>query len=134
MMAVKKDKLGDVVLILTTIDISSSKPITNLVEYEEMMGDFYIIAPRSSPAEWIRNISSNPWVDAHVKGKKLHALAEPIFDSPRIAAYFESRLAKGSSIVQSLIRTHGLPKKPTRVQLEALAGRITLFILRPTKR
>lgn len=133
MMTKKKDKLGDVVLILTTIDISSRKPITNLVEYEEMMGEFNIIAPRSSPAEWIRNISSNPWVDAHVKGKKFHALAEPIFDSSRIAAYLESRLTNGSSIVQSLIRTHGLPRKPTRVQLEALAGRITLFVLHPAK-
>ncbi len=132
-MAEKKDKLGNVVLILTTMDRTSRKPVVSLVQYEEIKGEYYITAPRNSPAEWIRNIHANPWVDAQVKGKKVHGLVEPIMDSPRIANFLEGQISRNSQLIQELVRMHGLPRKPSRAQLEALAGRITLFVLHPTK-
>ena len=132
-MAEKQENLGNVVLMLTTIDRSSRKPVVNLVQYEEIKGEYFIIAPRNSSAKWILNIHSFPWVDVQVKGKKTRALTEPVFDSPRIASHLENQLACHSSIVSGLIRDHGLPRKPTRAQLEALAGRITLFVLHPSE-
>jgi hypothetical protein len=132
-MAEKKGNLGSVVLMLTTADRTTRKPVVSLVQYEEIKGEYYIIAPRNSPAEWIRNIHANPWVDAQVKGKKVYGLVEPVMDSPRIADFLEIQLSRNSQLVQDLIRTHGLPRKPSHVQLLALAGRITLFVLHPTR-
>ena len=132
-MADKKSHLGDIVLILTTDDRASHKPVTNLVQYEDVKGEYYFIAPRNSPAEWIRNIHANPWVDAQAKGKKVYGLVEPVMESPRIADFLESQLSKNSQLVQDLIRTHGLPRKPSHAQMLALAGRITLFVLHPTR-
>lgn len=132
-MTEKKDSLGNVVLMLTTIDRSSRKPVVNVVQFEEIKGEYYITAPRNSPAEWIRNIHANPWVDAQVKGKKVHGLMEPVMDSPRIANFLENQLSRNSPLILNLIRTRGLPRKPSRVQLEALAGRMTLFVIHPTK-
>jgi len=132
-MAEMKGKLGSVVLMLTTMDRTSHKPVVNMVQYEEIKGEYYITAPRNSPAEWIRNIHANPWVDAQAKGKKVYGLVEPVMDSPRIADFLESQLSSNSNLVQDLIRTHGLPRKPSHSQLLALAGRITLFVLHPTR-
>ena len=130
-MAEKKENLGNVVLMLTTVGRTSRKPMVNLVQYQEIKGEYFIIAPRNSPAEWIRNVNSFPWVDVQVKGKKFRAVTEPVFEPNRIANHLESQLAGHSSIVEDLIRDHGLPRKPSRVQLEALSGRITLFVLHP---
>ena len=132
-MAEMKGKLGSVVLMLTTTNRTTRAPVVNLVQYEEIKGEFYITAPRNSPAEWIRNIHANPWVDAQAKGKKVYGLVEPVMDSPRIADFLESQLSSNSNLVQDLIRTHGLPRKPSHSQLLALAGRITLFVLHPTR-
>lgn len=132
-MVEKKGSLGSVVLMLTTADRTTRAPVVNVVQYEEIKGEYYIIAPRNSPAEWIRNIHANPWVDAQAKGKKVYGLVEPVMDSPRIAEFLESQLSRNSQLVQDLIRTHGLPRKPSHVQLLALAGRITLFVLHPTR-
>jgi hypothetical protein len=132
-MAEKKGNLGSVVLMLTTTDRTTRKPVVNVVQYEEIKGEYYIIAPRNSPAEWIRNIHANPWADAQAKGKKVYGLVEPVMDSPRIADFLESQLSRNSNLVQDLIRTHGLPRKPSHSQWLALAGRITLFVLHPTR-
>ena len=132
-MAEKKGNLGSVVLMLTTTDRTTRAPVVNLVQYEEIKGEFYITAPRNSPAEWIRNIHANPWVDAQAKGKKVYGLVEPVMDSPRIAEFLESQLSRNSQLVQDLIRTYGLPRKPSHAQVLALAGRITLFVLHPTR-
>jgi hypothetical protein len=132
-MAEKKENLGNVVLMLTTVDRANRKPVVSVVQYEEVKGEYYLTAPRSSPAEWIRNIHTNPWVDAQVKGKKVHALMEPVIDTPRIADFLEAQLARNSPPTQALLRSHGLPKKPSRAQLEALAGRLSLFVLHPAK-
>ena len=132
-MAEKKGNLGSVVLMLTTTDRTTRAPVVNLVQYEEIKGEFYITAPRNSPAEWIRNIHANPWVDAQARGKKVYGLVEPVMDSPRIADFLKSQLSRNSILVQDLIRTHGLPRKPSHSQFLALAGRITLFVLHPTR-
>jgi hypothetical protein len=132
-MAEKKDNLGDVVLVMTTVDRTNRKPVVSVVQYEEIKGDYYITAARGSSTEWIRNIHANPWVDAQVKGKKVHALVEPIIDTPRIADFLDTQLACNSQSTQEMVRSHGLPKKPTRVQLEALAGRLSLYVLHPAK-
>ncbi len=132
-MAEKKDTLGNVVLMLTTIDRINHKPVVNVVQYEEIKGKYYLTTSRHSPAEWIRNIHINPWVDAQVKGKKVHALTEPVIDTPRIADFLEGQLVRNSPPTLALLRSHGLPKKPSRAQLEALAGRLSLFVLHPAK-
>jgi hypothetical protein len=132
-MADKKENLGNVVLMLTTIDRVSHQPVVNLVQYEEIKGEYYITAPRNSSAEWIRNIHANPWVDVRSRGREIHGLMEPVMDSARIADFLESRLSQNSKLIQDLTRSHGLPRKPSRIQLEAFAGRITLFVLHPLK-
>ena len=132
-MAEMKGNLGSVVLMLTTMDRTTRAPVVNMVQYEEIKGEYYITAPRNSPAEWIRNIHANPWADAQAKGKKVYGLVEPVMDSPRIADFLESQLSRNSQLVQDLIRTHGLPRKPSHAQVLALAGRLTLFVLHPTR-
>lgn len=132
-MAEKKGNLGNVVLVLTTTDGVKGKPVVSVVQYEELKGEYYITVLRGSSTEWIRNIHANPWVDVQVKGKKIHALAEPVIDSPRIANFIEAQLSRNSQPALNLLRSHGLPKKPTKAQLLALSGRLTLYVLHPTR-
>ena len=75
------------------------------------------------------NILASPWVDAQVKGKKYHALAEPVTDNTRIADFFQNCLSNRSPKVVDLVKTHGLPSRSSRGQLEALAStQLVIFL------
>jgi deazaflavin-dependent oxidoreductase (nitroreductase family) len=129
----KNENLGNILLLLTTTDRKTRKPFVSAVQYEEFKGEHCINVPRGTAADWYRNILANPWVDAQVKRRKYHALAEPVTDASRIADFLGQSLARHSSAVASMIRSHGLPNKPTRAQLEALSTTLVLVILHPAK-
>ena len=129
----KKDNLANL-LLLTTMGRKTGEPLISAVQYEEFRGEHCISIPRGSKADWYRNILANPWVDAQVKGKKYRALAEPVTEAARIADFLGQGLAEQSSVVASLVRTHGLPSKPTRAQLGALASNLVVIFLHQAKR
>jgi hypothetical protein len=129
----KKDTLGNVFLLLATINRKNGLQVLNAIQYEEINGEFFLTVPRGFSADWLRNIHANPWVDIQVKNRKLHALAEPVIDPVRIADFLENRLAEHSQPVLDMVRAHGLPSKPSRAQLEALSGTLTVINLHPSK-
>jgi hypothetical protein len=128
----KKDTLGNVFLLLATINRKNGQQMLNAIQYEELEEEYFLIVPRGFSADWLRNIHANPWVDVQVKGRKFHALAEPVIDPGRIADFLEKRLAENSQPVLDRVRAHGLPSKPSRAQLEALSGTLTLIALHPS--
>jgi deazaflavin-dependent oxidoreductase (nitroreductase family) len=129
----KNDNLGNILLLLTTTGRKTRQPLVSALQYEEFKGEHCITIPRGSNADWFRNILADPWVDAQVKRRKYHALAEPATDAVRIADFLEYSLAKPSSAVVSMARTHGLPPKPSRAQIEALSATLVVVFLHPTK-
>jgi deazaflavin-dependent oxidoreductase (nitroreductase family) len=129
----KNENLGNVILLLTTTGRKTRQPMVSALQYEDFKGEHCISVPRGSNADWFRNILADPWVDAHVKGRKYHALAEPVTDAIRIADFLVHSLVKHSSAVVSMVRMHGLPPKPTRAQLEALSATLVVVFLHPAK-
>jgi deazaflavin-dependent oxidoreductase (nitroreductase family) len=127
------ENLGNVLLLLTTTGRSSRQPLVSAVQYEEYKGEHCIIVPRSTKTDWYLNILASPWVEAKVKGKNYRVLAEPVTDSARIAVFLEYNLAKQSPSITSLVRTHGLPSKPSKAQLEALSTTLVVIFLHQEK-
>jgi hypothetical protein len=127
------ENLGNVLLMLTTTKRNSRVPMVSAVQYEDYKGEHCIIIPRGTRVGWYMNILANPWVDAQVKGKKYHALAEPVADNTRIADLFQNSLANLSPMIIDLVKTHGLPSKPRRGQLEALASTQLVIFLHKVK-
>jgi F420H(2)-dependent quinone reductase len=129
----KKDSLGSVVLLLTTTNRNSRQPMVSAVRYEDYKGEHCLIIPRRTRIGWYMNILASPWVDVEVHGRKYHALAEPVTDNARIADLFREGLANRSPMIVSLARSHGLPSKPSRGQLEALGSTQVVIFLHKAK-
>ena len=123
------ENLGNVLLMLTTTKRNSRVPMASAVQFEDYKGEHCVIIPRRSRVGWYMNILASPWVDAQVKGKKYHALAEPVTDNGRIADLLQHSLTNSSPMVVELVKSHGLPAKPRRGQLEALAStQLVIFL------
>jgi hypothetical protein len=125
------ENLGNVLLMLTTTNRNTRQPMVSAVQYEDYKGEHCIIVPRGTRVGWYMNILASPWIDAQVRGRKYHALAEPVTDSGRIADLFQQSLVSRSPLIVNLVKTHGLPSKPSRAHLEALGStQVVIFLHR----
>jgi deazaflavin-dependent oxidoreductase (nitroreductase family) len=124
--------IGRIILILTTTGRKSGKLRVTPLQYEEIQGAYYLGAARGLQADWVRNIQANPQVEIRVKALRFKGTAEIVTDPARIADFLEVRLERHPWMVGLMMeRAHHLPKRPTRVQLEALAKTEALVIVRP---
>jgi len=83
-------------------------------------------------ADWVCNIQKESQVDVHVGRKHFHGTAEVISDPSRFADFLEVRLKRHPRMVGLMMeKAHGLPKRPSREQLESLATTEALVIVHP---
>ena len=123
--------IGRVVLLLTTTGRKTKLRRVTPLQYEQIDGDFYVAAGSGPSSDWFRNIVADPCVEVAVKSRRFQGHAEPITDPKRIADFLEYRLKRHPRMVGLILRTDGLPARPSRVELEEYATRLALVIIHP---
>jgi deazaflavin-dependent oxidoreductase (nitroreductase family) len=124
--------IGRIILLLTTVGRKTGLKRVTPLQYEEIDGKYYLGAARGTQADWVRNIQSNPDVDVRVKSLNFHGHAVVVTEPSRIADFIEVRLQRHPLMIGAIMqRAHGLPKHPSREQLEKLAENEALVIITP---
>jgi deazaflavin-dependent oxidoreductase (nitroreductase family) len=124
---------GFIVLLTTTGRKSGLKRVTPL-QYEKIGEDYYLGAARGIKADWVCNIQSNPQVEIRVGAKKIQGTAEVVTDPSRFSDFIEVRLERHPRLIGFIMeKAHGLPKRPSREQLEEMAKTEAFVIVHPIK-
>jgi len=126
--------IGRIILLLTTTGRKSGMKRVTPLQYEQIGNDYYLGAARGLKADWVRNIQANPQVDIRVGAKHLAGQAEVITDPCKFADFMEVRLERHPRMVGLIMeKAHGLPRHPSRDQMEDLAKNEAVVIVHPTK-
>jgi deazaflavin-dependent oxidoreductase (nitroreductase family) len=124
--------IGRIILLLMTTGRKSGMKRVTPLQYELIGTDYYLGAARGTKADWVRNIQSNSQVDVRVGGKHFQGIAEIVTDADRFADFLEVRLERHPRMIGLIMeKAHGLPRRPSRGQLEKLAEREALVIVHP---
>jgi deazaflavin-dependent oxidoreductase (nitroreductase family) len=124
--------IGRIILLLTTTGRRSGVKRVTPLQYELIGGDYYLGAARGTKADWVRNIQNDPQVEVRVGAKRFQGTAEVVTDPSRFADFLEVRLERHPRMIGLIMeRAHGLPKIPSREQLEELAKTEALVIVHP---
>ena len=124
--------IGKIILLLTTTGRKTGLKRVTPLQYEEINGKYYLGAARGLKADWVRNIQADPRVEVRVKSSSFHGQAEVVTDPSRIVDFVEVRLQRHPFMIGMIMqRAHGLPKHPSREQLERLAEKEALVIITP---
>jgi deazaflavin-dependent oxidoreductase (nitroreductase family) len=127
--------IGRIILLLTTTGRKSGQRRITPLQYEEIDGSYYLGAARGVQADWVRNIQANPQVELRVGKRRVCGLAEVVTDPSRMADFIEVRLQRHPFMIGLIMqKAHGLPKHPSREQLEKMAANEALVIIRPAER
>jgi len=125
--------IGKIILLLTTTGRRSGKKRVTPLQYELIGADYYLGAARGLKADWVRNIQSNPQVEIRVGTKCFQGMAEVITDPSKFADLMEVRLARHPHMVGLIMeKAHGLPRHPSREQLEELAKCEAVVVVHPS--
>lgn len=126
--------IGRIILLLTTTGRKSGKQRITPMQFEAIDSDYYVGSARGMKADWVRNIQANPQVEVRVGAKHFFGTAEVVNDPIRFADFMEVRLERHPRMIGLIMeKAHGLPKHPSREQLEEIAKTEVFVILHPTK-
>jgi len=126
--------VGKIILLLTTTGRKSGLKRGTPLQYEKIDSKYYLGSARGTKSDWYRNIKADPWVEIRVKSLRLRGTAELVTDPSRIADFLEVRLQRHPFMMGLLMqKAHGLPKHPSRQQLEELAALEALVVITPVE-
>jgi deazaflavin-dependent oxidoreductase (nitroreductase family) len=124
--------IGKIILLLTTTGRRSGKKRVTPLQYELIGSDYYLGAARGTKADWVRNIQACPEVEIRVGARHFHGFAEVVTDHSKFADFMEVRLERHPRMIGLLMeKAHGLPRRPSREQLEQLAVDEAMVIVHP---
>lgn len=124
--------IGRIILLLTTTGRRSGQRRVTPLQYERIGNDYYVGSARGLKADWVCNIQSNPQVEIRVGARQFCGVAEVVNDPARFADFLEVRLKRHPRMIGLIMeKAHGLPRRPSRQQLEELAGREVFVIIHP---
>ena len=124
--------VGRIILLLTTTGRKSGLKRVTPLQYEKIGADYYLGAARGVNADWVRNIQSNSQVELRVGSKQIQGAAEVVTDPSKFADFLEIRLQRHPRMVGLIMqKAHGLPKHPSREQLEEMAKTEAFVIVHP---
>jgi deazaflavin-dependent oxidoreductase (nitroreductase family) len=125
--------IGRFILLLTTTGRKSGLKRVTPLQYELIGCDYFVGSARGLNADWVRNIQSNNHVEVRVGRKRFHGNAEVITDPAKFADFMEVRLERHPQMIGFIMeKAHGLPRHPSRAQLEGLAKTEVFVKLHPT--
>ena len=126
--------VGRVILLLTTIGRRSGLKRVTPLQFEKIGEDYYLGAARGLKADWVRNLQSNPQVEVRVGAKRFEGHAEVVTDPCKFADFMEVRLERHPRMIGFIMeKAHGLPRRPSREQLEELAKSEAFVIIHPVR-
>jgi deazaflavin-dependent oxidoreductase (nitroreductase family) len=126
--------IGRIILLLTTTGRKSGQPRVTPLQYEEIDGKYYLGSARGTHSDWYRNIKADHRVEVRVKNRRFRGTAETVTDPVHIADFLEVRLRRHPRMMGLLMeKTHGLPRHPSREQLEMLAASEAMVVITPTE-
>jgi deazaflavin-dependent oxidoreductase (nitroreductase family) len=126
--------IGKIILLLTTTGRKSGQKRVTPLQYEEIDGKFFLGSARGTKSDWYRNITAENRVDVRVKNRRFSGVAEAVTDPVRIADFLEVRLQRHPRMVGLLMeKAHGLPRNPSRQQLEELAASEAMVVITPVE-
>lgn len=126
--------VGKIILLLTTTGRKSGQKRITPLQYEEIVGKYYLGSARGTKSDWYRNIEAEGGVEVRVKNRCFRGVAETVTDPARIADFLETRLQRHPFMMGLLMqKAHGLPKRPSRQQLEELAESEAMVIIQPVE-
>ena len=126
--------IGRIILLLTTTGRRSGIKQVTPLQYEIIGCDYYLGSARGTKSDWVRNIRSNPHVEVRVGAKYFQGTAVVITDPSKFADFMEVRIERHPFMIGLLMqKAHGLPRHPSREQLEKLAKEEAFVIVHPTK-
>jgi deazaflavin-dependent oxidoreductase (nitroreductase family) len=126
--------IGRLILLLTTTGRRSGRKRVTPLQYEEIDGLYYLGAARGLKADWVRNIQVCPDVEVHVGSRQFHGFAEVVNDPAKFADFMEVRLQRHPRMIGLILeKAHGLPRRPSRAQLEGLATSEAMVIVHPVR-
>lgn len=126
--------VGKIILLLTTTGRKSGQKRITPLQYEEIDGNFFLGSARGTKSDWYRNIEADGRIDVRVKNRRFRGVAETVTDPARIADFLETRLQHHPFMIGLLMqKAHGLPKRPSRQQLEELAASEAMVIIQPVE-
>jgi deazaflavin-dependent oxidoreductase (nitroreductase family) len=123
--------LGRNILLLTTVGRKSGRRRTVPLTYEESGGEFIVASARGLLGDWMRNIRADPDVEVRVGRRRFAATAEVVTDVSRIADYLQRQMDRNPALFRRIIRMEGLSSEPSRRDLEALAAKRPMAVIRP---
>jgi deazaflavin-dependent oxidoreductase (nitroreductase family) len=124
--------VGKIILLLTTTGRKSGQPRITPLQYEMIDGKVHLGASRGLKADWVKNIEHDPHVKVQVKSLKFNGLAHVCTDPIEIADFLEVRLKHHPLMIGLIMqKAHGLPRKPSRMQLEVLALNEVMIVVTP---
>ena len=122
---------GRFVLLLTTVGRKSRQPRVTPLVYEERDGMLMIASARGPSADWLRNIRADPRVRVRVGRRQFDAIAEETADPERIADYLQSQLKRNPTLFGAILRSEGIPSRPSREDLIRFAPRRPMVTIHP---
>ena len=126
--------VGRLILLLTTTGRKSGMKRVTPLQYERIGNSYYVGAARGMQADWVRNLRASPIVEVHVGSKHFSAWEEVVDNPCRFADFLEVLLERHPRMIGFIMENaHGLPRHPTRQQLEELAKTEALVILHPIR-
>jgi len=126
--------VGKIILLLTTTGRKSGQKRITPLQYEEIDGNFFLGSARGTKSDWYRNIEADGRIEVRVKNRRFRGVAETVTDPARIADFLETRLQRHPFMIGLLMqKAHGLPKRPSRQQLEELAASEAMVIIQPVE-
>lgn len=126
--------VGKIILLLTTTGRKSGQKRITPLQYEEIEGYFFLGSARGAKSDWYRNIEADGRVEVLVKKRRFRGVAETSTDPARIVDFLETRLQRHPFMMGLLMqKAHGLPKHPSRQQLEELAASEAMVIIQPVE-
>ena len=126
--------VGKIILLLTTTGRKSGQKRITPLQYEEIDGNFFLGSARGTKSDWYRNIEADGRIEVRVKNRRFRGVAETVTDPARIADFLETRLQHHPFMIGLLMqKAHGLPKRPSRQQLEELAASEAMVIIQPVE-
>lgn len=124
--------VGRIILLLTTTGRKSGLLRTTPLQYELIDGRYCLGAARGKSADWVRNIEANPRVQIRVKRLNFSGTARVSTDPLEIADFLETRLKHHPLMIGMIMeKAHNLPRRPSRMQLEALALEEVMVVITP---
>ncbi len=124
--------IGGIILLLTTTGRKSGMKRVTPLQYEIIDGDYYLGAARGLKADWVCNIQADPRVEIRVGAKRFEGTADIVMEAARFADFMEVRLERHPRMIGLIMeKAHGLPRRPSRSQLEEMAKSEAFVIVHP---